>query len=153
MTVKKGKPTELDCGCSFCHGEGVCSSCPYCLDRIYEHDHPGMETFMFGGVGRDDVEAEVCPRCQAAPGEPCRRPNGELLPVYSDPLYHAYAGGRLRRLHDSRWDLAWERCPSRCHCDDCMSARGGKCRCYRCVGEKTGVWNPRYWPGLASKEQ
>jgi hypothetical protein len=72
-----------DCGCDCCNGE-ACSSCPYCIARIYEYDHPGMETFGLGSFpplvepfSQATVEREVCPRCKAGSGEPCRRPNGE----------------------------------------------------------------------------
>jgi hypothetical protein len=40
---------EEKSGCDFCSGRG-CSTCPYCLGRIYEYDHPGMESFEFGNM-------------------------------------------------------------------------------------------------------
>jgi hypothetical protein len=64
MSVKPvlSRAEGYDCGCDFCRGE-ACSSCPDCLDSIYEYDHPGMETFMFGSfpppVSREVVDTDT----------------------------------------------------------------------------------------------
>jgi hypothetical protein len=51
-------PSEGRCTCGFCHGEG-CSSCPDCLDRIYEYDHPKMDSFVFWRGEFPDASEEV----------------------------------------------------------------------------------------------
>jgi hypothetical protein len=53
---------KYDCDCIFCHGE-ACSSCPDCLPRIYEHDHPGMETFGLGSFPAPIESARYCFKC------------------------------------------------------------------------------------------
>jgi hypothetical protein len=57
QTTLTGSKPELTCGCDFCCGKS-CGTCPACLPRIYEYNHPGMGQNRFGSCPGSSRHAE-----------------------------------------------------------------------------------------------